>query len=240
MEIIKADEFKSNYQLDISSLIETRPGSFEAKYLSWANAQNLLRERHPKLAVDFEKTEAGTPIWEWGNQLYVLPFITDGTNRTPAIFYPVMTNSFDALSDPSVTQINKAMQRATAKAIAVYTGIGLKLYVGEDLVDDKETNKPKFYDQPSEAKDWAEYKMPFGKHGGKTLGQLMEEDPTYVTGYLLSDRFEFKSETFEAACKAAVAATGASAADIKTDTSEVPDEISGQTADPELDEEVPF
>lgn len=255
MNIVTTEEFKLNYQLDITKLVETRPGSFEAKYLSWANAQNLLRERHPTLCVEFEKNHQGTPVFEHGNQAYLLVFITDGTERTPGIFYPVMTNSFDAVENPSVTQINKACQRATAKAIAVYTGIGLKLFVGEDLTPDNEAPRQS-YDQPDNAtENWQEFKVPVGKHRGKTLEELMKEAPAYVTGFLLTDKFEFKSQRFEDACKAALAATGATAADIEYDNvktaaekdkarilNEETDEISGQTADdqsPDTDE-IPF
>lgn len=245
MLLITAEEFKQNYDLEIDDLIETRPGSFQAKYLSWANAQNLLRYRHPKLAVQLELSPEGTPIFQHGDQAYIMPFITDGEIKTPPIFYPVMTHAFNPLSDPSVTDINKAIQRATAKVIAVYTGIGLKLYVGEDLPDEDNNttdwkNDRQRYNsvQQENAKhqapeDWQSYLIPMGKHQGKSLAEIMETEPTYVTGYLLSSKFEFKSESFENACKAAAAATGATAADIETEASE-------KKQDEDLDEEVPF
>lgn len=218
MEIIKADQFKKNYALDITEYTEVRPGSFAAKYISWANAQMLLRERHPTLSVEFEKTEQGSPIFKHQNQAFLMAFITDGTQRTPAIFYPVMTNSFESVENPSVTQVNKAFQRATAKAIAVFTGLGLGLYVGEDLTQDNEEPSRKSYEQPDNAtENWQEFKVPVGKHRGKTLEELMKEAPAYVTGFLLTDKFEFKSQRFKDACEAAVAATGATAADIEYD-----------------------
>ena len=40
--------------------------------------------------------------------------------------------------------VNKAFQRATAKVIAVYTGLGLSLFTNEDLEDLEEpVNHPK-------------------------------------------------------------------------------------------------
>ena len=155
-----------------------------------------------------------------------------------------MTQGFDAVSNPSVTQINKACQRATAKAIAVFTGLGLKLYIGEDLVDDPQETRTSYKEPEKFTGDWASYKIPIGKYAreGKNLGEVMEENPAYVTGFLLDPaKFEFKSDNFKNACLAAVAAVGATAADIKITSDEITDDISGQTAsDPELDEEVPF
>jgi hypothetical protein len=50
-----------------------------------------------------------------------------------------------AIPNPDAFAVNTAMQRCLAKAIALH-GLGLSLYVGEDLWDDAEQNtaKPEF------------------------------------------------------------------------------------------------
>ena len=135
MELITGPEFSANYKLNLKEHIETKGGSFQARYISWAIAQKLLRERHPTISVDFEKGEEGQPFHRLNDNIFLLPFLTDGEKRTPAIFFPVMDNRFGPIANPCVTDVNRAFQRATAKVIAVYTGLGLSLFTNEDLED---------------------------------------------------------------------------------------------------------
>ena len=134
MELITGPEFTANYKLNLKEHISTKGGSFQARYISWAIAQKLLRERHPTLSVDFEKGEGGQPFHLLNDNIYLLPFLTDGEKRTPSIFFPVMDNRFAAIANPCATEVNRAFQRATAKVIAVYTGLGLSLFTNEDLL----------------------------------------------------------------------------------------------------------
>tara|TARA_R110000772_G_scaffold79867_6_gene170792 strand:+ start:3948 stop:4727 length:780 start_codon:yes stop_codon:yes gene_type:complete len=222
MELITTAEFSANYKLNLKEHIETKGGSFQAKYISWAIAQKLLRERHPTLSVDFEKGEGGQPLHLLNDNIFLLPFLTDGEKRTPAIFFPVMDNKFNAITNPCATQVNRAFQRATAKVIAVYTGLGLSLFTNEDLEDledptprpvqtkaapreiiNKLSVQPKNYQ--AEKLDWEEMKIPFGKYDGKTLKEVATENPSYLefmTGP--KSKFEFKDYELEAAFKMAV------------------------------------
>lgn len=217
MELITAAEFSANYKLNLKEHISTKGGSFQARYISWAIAQKLLRERHPELSVDFEKGE-GQPFHLLNDNIFLLPFLTDGEKRTPSIFFPVMDNKFAAIANPCATQVNRAFQRATAKVIAVYTGLGLSLFTNEDLEDleDGPTPapvQPNKGPKPTKTKtstegellDWENTKIPFGKYEGQTLKEVAGTNPSYLefmTGP--KSKFEFKDYELEASFKMAV------------------------------------
>ena len=239
--LITKKEFEDNFKLPIEQYVETKGGAFQAHYISWANAQFLLKTKHPELGVEFERNSDGSPIFHHGTQTFVLAYLTNGELKTPSTFYPVWDNSFRAINDCGVEQINKAMQRATAKAIAVHTGLGLSLYVGEDLKDDEpsvSSNKVTTHNGSSE--DWETRTFPFGKHQGKALSKIVEIDPGYFD-YLFSPKFEFKDDNLRNACvKAMAQAKMQSESEATKINTDVPDEVAEQTADPELDEEIPF
>ena len=131
--LISKEEYEKNNSLDVSKLIEEKNnGKFSAKYISWANAQMLLKTKHPELSVDFEKVD-GSPVFNLGSQSYVLAFLTDGQRKSPSLFYPVWDARFNPIDDASTWDVNNALQRATAKVIALETGLGLCCYIGEDL-----------------------------------------------------------------------------------------------------------
>ena len=94
MELITPAEFSANYELNLKEHIEVKGGSFQARYISWAIAQKLLREKHPTLSVDFERAASGDILHHLGDNIYLLPFLTNGENRTPAIFFRLWTIVF--------------------------------------------------------------------------------------------------------------------------------------------------
>jgi len=66
---------------------------------------------------------------------YVLAQLIDRETglKTPSLFFPVMDNKNNAIINPDARDINDAKARAGVKAIALYTGIGLRLYTREDI-----------------------------------------------------------------------------------------------------------
>lgn len=69
----------------------------------------------------------------------VLPYLVDreSGSRTPPLFFPVMDNKNNAILSPDARDINDAKARGGVKAIALYTGLGLRLYTREDIEDKK-------------------------------------------------------------------------------------------------------
>lgn len=209
--MISSEQFTKNLKLDISDKVEKRPsGSFDATYLSWPHAQAMLREKHEGVAVEFEKNSDGSPVFTHGDYAFLQPYLTDGKTRTPSIIFPVMDYAFNPVANPDACVINKCAQRATVKCIAVYTGIGLNCYIGEDLpprasqTDYKESslqNGSQSSKKHGSDDDWQSYPIKFGKYKEMTLGEIAVENPEYITGYLLDEsKFEFKSESFREAC----------------------------------------
>lgn len=251
MQLLTAEQFSSNYKVDVSKYVETiNGGRFTASYISWGNSLLLLKTYHPELSVAFEKTADGSPVFRDGENAFLQPYITDGEKRTASLFYPVMDSRHEAIIKPNACEINKSFQRATAKAVSVFTGLGLSLFNGEDLpepvAESAVSKSPTSYNKPANSESspssysgaWAEYKITFGKHNGKTLGEIAEDAPSYIE-FLTSDKFEIKSPALQEAVDSAFK-------DIKQGYSkpteeEQADEVSEQTAqDEEEGEDVPF
>lgn len=257
-------EYKRNREKDVSDKIERRKtGWGQADYVSWVNSQILLKENHPKLSIAFEKNADGSPVFTHNGFAFVQPYLTDGDERTPSIFFPVMNNTFNAIEHPNACEINTACQRATAKAIATFTGLGICCFAGEDVpsqssLDNPQKESPRHIHgspplqnggQPSKSQgsvdvdDWRSFPIKFGKYVNQTLGEVSIENPDYIVGYLMGGKFEFKSDTFKEACRQATEA-------IKNGTQEEPpteekvEELKKNqnetTEEDDLSEDVPF
>lgn len=235
--LISKEDYARNNSLDVSSYIEKKDnGKFIAAYISWANAQLLLKTHHPSLSVDFEKVN-GNPVFQLGSQSYVLAFLTDGEKRSPSLFYPIWDNRFNPIDDASVWDANNAIQRATAKVIALETGLGLCCYIGEDLQDNPspaKPNKPKsFNNETIDPAKWEEVVMPFGKHKGKTLADLKATQSDYLDWLLRNDKDPSKEFQLQDDLHAAIKAAFG-------ETVEEANPQPEQEEDEDLKEDVPF
>lgn len=108
--------------IDVSKLVEKKNN---LTYLSWAWAVDQLLLNDP------------TAVWEypepklWGDTVMIFCTVSAfGISRTAQL--PVMDYRNQPIPNPNAFQVNTAMQRCLAKAIALH-GIGLYIYNGEDL-----------------------------------------------------------------------------------------------------------
>lgn len=103
-------------------------------YLSWANAWSLLKTHYPNAQRRiYEHDHTGLNYFTDGKSAYVKVGIE--VNGIEHIDYlPVMDykNNAIALDKVTSTDVNKTIQRSTAKAIAMH-GLGLSLWTGEDV-----------------------------------------------------------------------------------------------------------
>jgi hypothetical protein len=103
-------------------------------YLSWANAWSLLKTHYPNAQRRiYEHAHTGLNYFTDGKSAYVKVGIE--VNGTEHIDYlPVMDykNNAIKLDNITATDVNKTIQRSTAKAIAMH-GLGLSLWTGEDV-----------------------------------------------------------------------------------------------------------
>jgi hypothetical protein len=99
-------------------------------YLSWAWAVDQLLRQCPEALWEYTFFE-GKPFCRIGETCMVFCEVTAfGITRTAQL--PVMDHRNKAIPNPDAFQVNVAMQRCLAKAIALH-GIGLYIYAGEDL-----------------------------------------------------------------------------------------------------------
>ena len=64
---------------------------------------------------------------------YIRPYLTDGCRRTVALVFPIMDRKHNAIKKLDGRAISDNCQRGAVKAIATFTGLGLRLYAGEDI-----------------------------------------------------------------------------------------------------------
>ncbi len=129
------NQIKSVYstlsQTNVREKIE-RKGNLD--YLSWANAWHMLKTAYPNAQRKvYEHEHTGFNYFTDGRTAYVKVGIV--VNDLEHIDYlPIMDYRNNALPIDKVTatDVNKTIQRSTAKAIAMH-GLGLSLWTGEDV-----------------------------------------------------------------------------------------------------------
>lgn len=98
-------------------------------YLSWAWAVDQLLQLDPTATWDYQ------PPMAFGDTLMVFCSVT-AFGKTMTSQLPVLNHQNKAISNPNAMDVNTAMQRCLAKAIALH-GLGLYIYAGEDVPDEE-------------------------------------------------------------------------------------------------------
>jgi len=123
--------FKRLSSIEIKDLIEKK-GKFS--YLSWASAWSLIKEQYPTAQrIVYESEHTGLNFFSDGTTAYVkVGIIIDGIEHID--YLPIMDYRNQSIKLDKITSmdVNTAIQRSTAKAIAMH-GLGLRLRIGEDL-----------------------------------------------------------------------------------------------------------
>jgi hypothetical protein len=102
--------------------------------------------------VAFEEASMGWPVFGQEGCYLLRPYLTDGVKRTPALVFPLMDNKHNALKQLDARAVSDNIQRASVKAIATFTGLGLRLYAGEDIPKSDEKEPAKLPLQQEETK----------------------------------------------------------------------------------------
>lgn len=126
--------------------IDVRPKAEKkgrADYLSWAHAWDMLKTNYPQAQrIIYESEHTGLNYFTDGKTAYVkVGVVVNDMEHIDML--PVMDHRNKSIPVDKICsfEVNKTIQRATAKAIAMH-GLGLSLWTGEDIPT-----------QPSEAKD---------------------------------------------------------------------------------------
>ena len=124
--------FKKFREVNVNDKIEKKNG---LSYLSWAWAVDQL------LSVDENANWEYLEPLSFGDTLMVRCSVT-ALGKTMTAQLPVMDYKNKAIHNPNAFDVNTAMQRCLAKAIALH-GLGLYIYAGEDVPPDSaEPEKP--------------------------------------------------------------------------------------------------
>lgn len=108
--------------LDVSKHIEKKNN---LSYLSWAWAVDQLLQQDPMATWEYKEPSLF-------NETMMVYCSVAAFGKTMTAQLPVMDHKNKAIPNPDAFDVNKAMQRCLAKAIALH-GIGLYIYAGEDL-----------------------------------------------------------------------------------------------------------
>lgn len=116
-------------------------------YISWAHAWEKLKEQHPNATYKVHENRNGMPYFHDESGAFVKVSVTV-CSVTHTVNLPVMDYNNNAMKQTQQTtkgrlvepyttfDINKSIQRALAKAIAMH-GLGLYVYRGEDLPEER-------------------------------------------------------------------------------------------------------
>jgi len=141
---ISAEAFQAAYDTpDIGPHIEKDYKGLS--YLSWPFAYRYLKQHFPTFFVSFEEKTLGEVVFGVPGAYYLRPYLTDGCRRTVALVFPIMDRKHNAIKELDGRAISDNCQRAAVKCIATFTGLGLRLYAGEDIPkeeDQRESSKP--------------------------------------------------------------------------------------------------
>lgn len=136
------DSYVELRKVNVSDRIEKKNG---LSYLSWAFAVDELLQRDPTASWDYRfgidpETQQAVPYVYIGATAMVFCTVKAfGVERTAQL--PVMDHRNKPIQHPDAFQVNTAMQRCLAKAIALH-GLGLYIYSGEDLPAEDEKKEP--------------------------------------------------------------------------------------------------
>ena len=123
--------FSTLSAINVKEKIE-RKGNLD--YLSWANAWAMLKTIYPDAQRKvYEHEHTGFNYFTDGRTAYVkVGIIVGGIEHID--YLPVMDyrNNAIPVEKISAMDVNKTIQRSTAKAIAMH-GLGLSLWTGEDM-----------------------------------------------------------------------------------------------------------
>jgi Protein of unknown function (DUF1071) len=117
--------------INVNDHVERKNG---LAYLSWTWALDQLLRLDPDASWSYGEPKP------YADTLMVYCTVSAfGRERTAQL--PVMDHKHRAIPNPDAYQVNTAMQRALAKAIALH-GLGLYLYAGEDLPEADKSPRP--------------------------------------------------------------------------------------------------
>lgn len=128
--------FKDALGLDLTKYIDKKG---KLSYISWANAYRLIKEADPEFQYTIHTAEDGVPLISRG-KLHFVHTTCVYKGDTKDMWLPIMNHSCNAIPDPDSRDVGDSIMRCLAKNIAMF-GVGLPLYIGEDIESIKGVEK---------------------------------------------------------------------------------------------------
>ena len=122
------ERFKELYSLDILDLTELKG---KLTYMSWATSWRLLKEQDPNATYEIMENVNGGHEFKAGSGWIVKTKVT-AFGMTLPMSLGIMDNRNDSISEIDCRDVMDSVMRCLAKNIGMF-GIGLPLYIGEDL-----------------------------------------------------------------------------------------------------------
>ena len=156
--------------------IDVRPKAEKkgrADYLSWAHAWDMLKSVYPQAQrIIYESEHTGLNYFTDGKTAYVkVGIVVNDLEHIDMLCVMDHRNKSIPIDKICSFEVNKTIQRATAKAIAMH-GLGLSLWTGEDIPT-----------PPSEAKD-----TPSNEPKKKIALKVDDENWAKVLGYVVANK----------------------------------------------------
>ena len=126
-------KFEEVYAINVNDKTEKK-GSLT--YLSWAFAWAEFKKVYPEATYKVNEFD-GTFCSGNEKMGYMVQTQVTAGDRTYEMWLPVMDMRNNAILQPKMTEINKAIMRCLTKNLAMF-GLGLYIYAGEDLPESEE------------------------------------------------------------------------------------------------------
>lgn len=131
---MELQKFKELYNNDIINSVDQDYKGLN--YLSWATAYKLAMEQDPNMTYEILEDADGMPFFSRGD-IHIVKTRVRMFGEVKTMILPIMDNKHNSVTKPNSRQVNDNIMRCLAKNIAMF-GIGLPLYVGEDLIQFKQ------------------------------------------------------------------------------------------------------
>lgn len=129
-------KFEELRKIDVHKLgLVEKKGKLD--YIRWAGAWDLLAKADPEATYTYDEARI------LNNETVMVSTTVSALGKVQSMIMPVINYNNKAIVNPDAMDINTSYQRCLAKNIAVISGIGLSLYLGEVGVNEEVKEKPK-------------------------------------------------------------------------------------------------
>ena len=128
--------FNEVYKIDVSDKTEKKGN---LTYLSWSFAWAEFKKVYPDANYKINRFD-GTYCTGNEKMGYMVQTEVTAGEQTYEMWLPVMDMRNNAILQPKMTEINKAIMRCLTKNLAMF-GLGLYIYAGEDLPESEDGDK---------------------------------------------------------------------------------------------------